>query len=74
MNKNKQNLVYVLFGQYAKELAKYIDAENNLVLCVKHPAYYARTGEDMPNFFKDVDRYLKQHNIPTIKWYEEYYC
>lgn len=74
LNKNKQNLVYVLFGQYAKELAKYIDAENNLVLCVKHPAYYARTGEDMPNFFKDVDRYLKQHNIPTIKWYEEYYC
>lgn len=72
LNKRKQNLVYVLLGQYARELSKHIDKNNNLVICVKHPAYYARFNEDMPDFFKDVNKYLRDHNISTIKWFEEY--
>ena len=33
---------------------------------------YARINKDMPNFFKEIDNYLKLHNIPPIKWFEEY--
>ena len=72
LNKKKQNLVYVLLGQYAKSMERYIDHENNLVIVMNHPAYYARINKDMPCFFKKIDAYLKQYNIPPIKWFEEY--
>ena len=71
LNKNKQNIVYVFMGSFASEYAKLIDEKNNLVIKVKHPAYYVRTNEDMPNFFKEIDRYLNSFNIPLIKWFEE---
>lgn len=72
LNKKKQNIVYVLLGQYAKDMIRFIDTENNLVIIEHHPAYYARINKDMPNFFKEIDNYLKLHNIPPIKWFEEY--
>ena len=71
LNKNKQNIVYVFMGSFASEYAKLIDEKNNLVIKVKHPAYYVRTNKDMPNFFKEIDRYLNSFNIPLIKWFEE---
>lgn len=72
INKEKQNIVYVLLGQYAKDLIRYIDCKNNLVIVEHHPAYYARINKNMPNFFKEINNYLKSYNIPPIKWFEEY--
>ena len=68
---NKQNLVYVFMGSFANEYAKLVDEKNNLVIKVKHPAYYVRTNKDMPNFFKEIDKYLKLWNITPIEWYKE---
>ena len=72
LNKRKQNIVYVLMGSYAAIAERFIDPVNNLIIRVNHPAYYARTNKDMPNFFKEIDAYLRLHNIPPIQWYEEY--
>ena len=71
INLNKQNLVYVFMGNFASEYAKLVDEKNNLVIKVKHPAYYARTNEDMPDFFTEINKYLDSCNIDRIKWYQE---
>jgi len=72
LNKEKQNIVYVLMGSYASIAERFIDPTNNLIIRVNHPAYYARTNTDMPNFFKEIDAYLREYNIPPIQWFEEY--
>lgn len=71
LNKNKQDLVYVFMGSFANEYAKLVDEKNNLVIKVKHPAYYARTNEDMPDFFTEINKYLDSCNIDKIEWYQE---
>ena len=71
INLNKQNLVYVFMGSYASEYAKLVDKKNNLIIKVKHPAYYARTNGDMPDFFKDINNYLKLNNMKPIEWFQE---
>lgn len=68
---SKQNLVYVFLGSFASEFAKLVDEKNNLVIKVNHPAYYARFNKDMPDFFKDINNYLKSYNIEPIEWYKE---
>ena len=68
---SKQNLVYVFLGSFASEFAKLVDEKNNLIIKVNHPAYYARFNKDMPDFFKDVNNYLKSYNIEPIEWYKE---
>ena len=71
INLNKQNLAYIFMGSFASEYAKLVDEKNNLVIKVKHPAYYARTNEDMPDFFTEINKYLDSCNIDRIKWYQE---
>lgn len=71
INLNKQNLVYVFMGNFASEYAKLVDKDANLIIKVKHPAYYARTNEDMPDFFTEINKYLDFCGINKIKWYQE---
>lgn len=62
-------LVYILFGAQAQTLEPYINKKFNYVLKEKHPAYYARTGEDMPNtVFLEAARILKENNNISVKW------
>ena len=71
INLNKQNLAYVFMGSFANEYAKLVDEKNNLIIKVKHPAYYARTNEDMPDFFTEINKYLDSCGIDKIEWYKE---
>lgn len=64
-------LIYVLFGGQAQTFSPYIN-ESNKVFYLKHPAYYARTGQRLKTtLFNDINLYLKQKNNTQIKWYEE---
>lgn len=59
-------IVYVLMGEQAKTFKPYIGPFNNVLEC-KHPAYYARIGERMPNIFKQVDKItLGKYNSKII--------
>lgn len=71
MSLSKQNLAYVFMGSFANEFAKLVDEKNNLIIKVKHPSYYARTNEDMPNFFPEINKYLDSYGINKIEWYKE---
>ena len=42
LNLNKKNLVYLLWGNYAKKKCKALDKENNLVL--ESPRHYLRAN------------------------------
>jgi len=69
---NYQSCVYVLFGEQAKTFKPYINSRYNYILEEKHPAFYARTNQTMPNtVFKEVNDYLKAQYKDTIVWYTE---
>lgn len=63
-------LIYVLFGSQAQTFKPYIN-KNNTIFEVKHPAYYARTGQRFETtLFEDIAQRLKDTNNFDIKWYE----
>lgn len=64
-------LIYVLFGSQAQTFRPYIN-KNNTIFEVKHPAYYARTGQKfVTDLFDRINVLLKERNNTQIKWYEE---
>ena len=69
-SKIETGLIYVLFGKQAQSFKKFINGEFNHIIEVNHPAYYARTGEDMPKeLFKQIDRILTGMYDESIKWF-----
>lgn len=67
---NNPSLIYVLFGNVAQSFCNDI-LKSNYVFKAKHPAYYARTGQQMPNIFININEKLKQINGNIINWYGE---
>lgn len=68
--KMETGLIYVLFGKQAQSFKKFINEKFNHIIEVNHPAYYARTGEDMPKeLFLQIDRILTGMYGETIKWF-----
>lgn len=64
------NIVYILWGEFAKSYAKYINKNNNLVLECRHPSgLAARKGPFVGNnHFKLANQYLEVHGKETIQW------
>lgn len=62
-------IVYALLGSDAQSFKSYIDQRNNYIIECRHPAYYARTREKMPNIWKDINDILIGQNGYGIKWY-----
>lgn len=61
-----KEFVFVLFGEQAKTFKPYIKSNN--IICVKHPAYYARKGLTMPSkVFEDINKAL---NKEPINWFK----
>jgi uracil-DNA glycosylase len=62
--------IYVLFGKTAQTFKPYIS--NGYIIEVEHPAYFARTGKEMPvEVFQEVNKQLKFKYNTTIEWYKE---
>lgn len=65
-------LIYVLFGSQAQTFIPYINPNSNDIIKIEHPAWFARTGKEMPNtLFTNINILLKNKYNTTIKWYEE---
>jgi uracil-DNA glycosylase len=63
-------MIYVLFGEQAKNLIPYIGPDN-LVLYYKHPAYFARLQVPMEcDCFRKINESLTNYNNTKINWYE----
>lgn len=70
INENHKNIVYILWGNYAKEFASMIDANENLILTGIHPSPLASSrGNFVGNgHFKAANDYLKSKEKFEIAW------
>ncbi len=68
LNKNKKNVVYMLWGKYAQVKGEVIDRENNLVLTSAHPSPYSVTNFYNNHHFSLCNAYLKKHGLEEIDW------
>jgi len=71
ISKEKMNLVFMLWGNYAKNKEKFIHDNNHLVLKSGHPSpLSANKGFWFGNnHFKKCNDFLIANNLETIKWF-----
>ena len=69
LSDERENLVFILWGNYAQEKGKNIDAKKHFIIKSSHPspfsAYYGFFGSKP---FSKTNKYLKKHNIEEINW------
>lgn len=69
LSERRKNLVYLLWGKFAGEKGKLIDASNNLILKSAHPSpLSAHNGFFGNRHFSKTNAYLVQHGIEPIDW------
>jgi uracil-DNA glycosylase len=66
---NRENVVFLLWGNYAKEKGAFIDREKFLVLEAAHPSpYSAHHGFFGCKHFSQANEYLREYVGVTIEW------
>ena len=69
INRDKNNIVFFLWGSYAQSKGTSIDRSRHLVLESVHPSpLSASRGFFGNNHFSKCNRYLKENGIETINW------
>jgi uracil-DNA glycosylase len=69
LNDRKEHLVFMLWGNFAKEKGARIDAKKHLVLRSVHPSPFAADkGFFGSKHFSKTNQYLIQHGIEPIDW------
>lgn len=69
LNREKENLVYILWGNYAKKKCDIIDRTKNLVLTSAHPSpLSASRGFFNNKFFSKTNDYLRANGKNEIVW------
>ncbi len=70
ISSKKKNIVFMLWGNYAKSKSTLINQNNHLVLKSGHPSpLSANKGLWFGNkHFSSANKYLKSYNIPEILW------
>lgn len=69
LSKNRENIVFLLWGNYAINKGKLIDRSKHLVLTSVHPSpLSAHRGFFGNKHFSRANDYLKLHNISPIQW------
>ena len=69
LNKKEEPVVFILWGNFAKEKAKFITNTNHLIIASPHPSpFSARSGFFGSRPFSKTNNYLKSHNLKEIDW------
>lgn len=69
LNNQKHQLVFLLWGNYAKEKGKMIDTHKHLVLTAAHPSpFSAYNGFFGCKHFSKTNDYLKAKGVSPINW------
>ncbi len=70
LSDEKENLVFILWGNYAKQKGAVVNRKKHLVLESAHPSpFSAHSGFFGSKPFSKTNAYLKSHNLPEINWY-----
>lgn len=69
LNKEREHLVFLLWGAYAQRKGRVIDQERHLVLQAPHPSpLSAHRGFLGCGHFSKANSYLMRHGSPPINW------
>lgn len=69
ISNNKNNIVFILWGNYAKSKKLLIDKDKHLIIESAHPSpFSAHNGFFGSKPFSKTNTYLKDNNIKDIKW------
>ena len=69
LNQQRNHIVFLLWGSYAKKKGKYIDRTRHLVLTSPHPSpLSAHRGFFGNQHFSKANAYLHTHGIEAIQW------
>ena len=69
LSKQREHIVFLLWGAYAQRKAQLIDHRRHLVLSSSHPSPLSvYRGFDGCGHFSKANAYLTQHNITPIEW------
>jgi uracil-DNA glycosylase len=69
LNRDKNNLVFFLWGAYAQKKGESIDRSRHLVLESVHPSPLSASRGFFGNkHFSKCNEYLKQHGIKPLNW------
>lgn len=69
LNKNREHLVFLLWGSYAQNKGQFIDTKKHLVLKSPHPSpLSAHRGFLGCGHFKKANEYLVKNGLEPIKW------
>ncbi|MDP4011242.1 MAG: uracil-DNA glycosylase [Candidatus Roizmanbacteria bacterium] len=68
LNENRKNIVYMLWGNYAKQKGLMVDADNNLILTSAHPSPFSAQAFFGSKHFSLCNLYLTSHGMSPIDW------
>lgn len=69
LNKEREHIVFMLWGAYAQRKGQFIDRRKHLVLQTSHPSPLSvYRGFDGCGHFSAANKYLIQHGQEPIKW------
>ncbi len=69
LNQKEEPVVFILWGNFAKEKASLITNKNHLIITSPHPSpFSARYGFFGSKPFSKTNNFLKEHNIKEIDW------
>ena len=68
LSDKKENLVFLLWGNYAKAKTVLIDANKHLVLTAAHPSPLARGAFFGCKHFSKTNAFLKSKGIEKVNW------
>ena len=68
LNRDRQHIVYMLWGKYAQNKGSVIDRQQNLVLTSAHPSPYSADNFFGHHHFGQCNQYLEQHGQQPIDW------
>ncbi len=70
LSKNREHVVYLLWGSYAQKKAAFVNRSKNLVLESPHPSpLSAYRGFFGSKPFSKINKYLRDHDIQEIDWF-----
>ena len=69
LNDKEEPVVFILWGNFAKEKMKYITNQRHLVITSSHPSpFSARYGFFGSKPFSKTNEFLRKNNIKEIEW------
>ena len=69
LSEKQNNLVFLLWGNFAKQKQELIDSTKHLILTAPHPSPYSAAGGFFGcKHFSQANEYLKQHSKEPIVW------